>query len=163
VGDTTEVKRTFDGRIVEYPCKSMLYEADVRAVILCEIREPEPVVGGRLMLEPGTRSYGYFWLDRPYVPYHWLVGGETMCHYINVGRVQSLGEDRIVWDDYAVDVLAWPDGRVEVVDEDEVPPDADELILTFIADAKGRVLAELDDIVRFVERETQQFESAVAP
>jgi hypothetical protein len=159
VGDTTEVKRTFDGSVVEYPCKSMLYEADVRAVILCEIREPEPVVGGRLMLEPGTRSYGYFWLDRPYVPYHWLVGGETMCHYVNLGRVQSLGEDRIVWDDYAVDVLAWPDGRVEVVDEDEVPPDADEAILTFIADAKSRVLAELDEIVRFVERETRGFEA----
>jgi hypothetical protein len=153
-----EVKRTFDGRVVEYPCKLVLFEADVRAVILCEIEQAEPVIGGRLTLEPGTRSYGYFWLDRPYVPYHWLVGGETMCHYVNLGRVQSLAEDRIVWDDYAVDVLAWPDGRVEVVDEEEVPQNADESILTFIADAKIRVLTELDEIVAFVERQTRSFE-----
>lgn len=130
----------------------------MRAVILCEIEQAEPVIGGRLTLEPGTRSYGYFWLDRPYVPYHWLVGGETMCHYVNLGRVQSLAEDRIVWDDYAVDVLAWPDGRVEVVDEEEVPQNADESILTFIADAKIRVLTELDEIVAFVERQTRSFE-----
>lgn len=156
---TVEVKRTLDGRVVEYPCNSVLFEADVRAVILCEIEQAEPVVGGRLTLKPGTRSYGYFWLDRPYVPYHWLVGGETMCHYVNLGRVQSLAEDRIVWDDYAVDVLAWPDGRVEVVDEEEVPRNADESILTFIADAKIRVLSELDEIVAFVERQTRAFEA----
>ena len=156
--DAVEVKRTLDGKIIEYPCKSLLYEAGARAVILCEITEPEPVVGGRLTLAPGTRSYGYFWLDRPYVPYHWLVGGETLCHYVNLGRVESLSEERIVWDDYAVDVLIWPDGRVEVVDEEEVPDDVDESIRAFIAEAKKRVLDELDEIVAFVESETRAFE-----
>jgi hypothetical protein len=162
VGETTvEVKRNLDGKVVEYPCKLILFEPDVRAVILCEIAEPELVVGGRLTLAPGTRSYGYFWLDRPYVPYHWLVEGRTMLHYINLGRVVSLKQSR-VWDDYAVDVLVWPNGRVEVVDEDEVPPDADDLLLTFIAEAKARLLAELDEVVAFVEDETRQFEATIA-
>jgi hypothetical protein len=156
---TAEVKRTLDGNVLEYPCESVLFEPGVRAVILCEIEEPEQVVGGRLTLAPGTRSYGYFWLDRPYVPYHWLVDGQTLCHYVNLGRVVSLEQSRVVWDDYAVDVLVWPDGRVEVVDEDEVPPGTDESILTFIADAKARLLAELDDVVALVERETRQFEA----
>ena len=161
MGETTvEVKRNLDGNVVEYPCKSVLFERGLRAVILCEISEPEPVVGGRLTLSPGTRSYGFFWLDRPYVPYHWLVGGRTMLHYVNLGRVVSLDESKIVWDDYAVDVLRWPDGRVEVVDEDEVPADADESVLTFIADAKARLLAELDEVVALVERETRGFEQA---
>ena len=155
-----EVKRTLDGKVVEYPCKSILFEFGVRAVILCEIAEPEPVVGGRLTLAPGTRSYGFFWPDRPYVPYHWLVDGQTMLHYVNLGRVVSLDEDRIVWDDYAVDVLRWPDGRVEVVDEDEIPPDADEALLNFIASAKARLLAELDEVVAVVETETRAFEAA---
>lgn len=159
MGDTTvEVKRTLDGKVVEYPCKSILFEPGMRAVILCEIQEPEPVVGGRLTLEPGTRSYGYFWLDRPYVPYHWLVGGEKRLCYINLGRVRSLEEERVVWDDYAVDVLAWPDGRVEVVDEDEIPDDVDEVIRAFVVEAKQRVLGELDQIVALVERETRAFE-----
>jgi protein associated with RNAse G/E len=84
-----------------------------------------------------------------------------MLHYINLGRVVSLKQSR-VWDDYAVDVLVWPNGRVEVVDEDEVPPDADDLLLTFIAEAKARLLAELDEVVAFVEDETRQFEAAIA-
>jgi predicted RNA-binding protein associated with RNAse of E/G family len=83
-----------------------------------------------------------------------------MLHYVNLGRVVSLDESKIVWDDYAVDVLRWPDGRVEVVDEDEVPADADESVLTFIADAKARLLAELDEVVALVERETRGFEQA---
>lgn len=157
---TVEVKRTLDGKVVEYPCKSVLFEPELRAVILCEIAEAEPVVGGRITLEPGTRSYGFFWLDRPYVPYHWLVDGRTMLHYVNLGRVVSLDQSRVVWDDYAVDVLVWPDGRVEVVDEDEIPPDADESILRFIADAKRRLLGELDEVVASVERETREFEAA---
>ena len=149
-----EVKRNLDGKVVEYPCTMCLFEPGVRAVTRCEIEEPEPVVGGRLTLAPGARSYGYFWADRPYVPYHWLVDGETMAHYINVGHVRSLAADRVVWDDYAVDVLRWPDGRVEVVDEDEVPEDADAAIRTFIAAGKERVLTELDEIVAFVESAT---------
>lgn len=160
--DAVEVKQTLDGKVVEFTCKSVLYEPGVRAVILCEIGEPEPVVGGRLTLQPGTRSYGYFWLERPYVPYHWLVESETMLHYINLGRVRLIDARRVVWDDYAVDVLVWPDGRVEVVDEDEVPAGTDEAILAYIADAKKRVLAELDEIVSFVEAETIRFEASVA-
>jgi predicted RNA-binding protein associated with RNAse of E/G family len=86
------------------------------------------------------------------VPYHWLVGGETLLYYINVGRVRSLEPDRIVWDDYAVDVLRWPDGRVEVVDEDELLVDADTSIIQFVAAAKERLLGELDDVVESVGR-----------
>ena len=153
-----EAKRNLDGKVIEYPCTMVVFEPGVRAVVRCEIEEPEPVVGGRLTLAPGTRSYGYFWADRPYVPYHWLVEGETMAHYINVGRVRSLAPDRVVWDDYAVDVLAWSDGRVEVVDEDEVPADAGAELLAFIRTAKDSVLSELRSIVEFVERETSALE-----
>jgi len=159
VDTAVEVKRTLDGKVVEYPCKGLLFEPGARAVILCEIAEAEPVVGGRLTLDPGTRSYGYFWLDRPYVPYHWLVDGRTWLHYVNLGRVVSIEPGRVVWDDYAVDVLVWPDGRVEVVDEDEIPPDTDESIVAFIAEAKERLLAELDDVIASVERETARFEA----
>jgi Protein of unknown function (DUF402) len=153
-GEAVEVKRNLDGKVIEYPCTMLLCEPGVRAVVLAEIEEPEPVIGGRLTLEPGTRSYGYFWADRPYVPYHWLVVGETLLHYVNLGRVRVIEPERIVWDDYAVDVLRWPDGRVEVVDEDEVPADADAAIRTFIAEGKERVLTELDEIVAFVESAT---------
>jgi hypothetical protein len=158
VTDAVEVKRNLDGKTIEYPCKMLVFEPGVRAVVHAEIAEAEPVLGGRLTLEPGTQSYGYFWVDRPYVPYHWLVGGETMLHYVNVGRVATLEPGRVVWDDYAVDILRWPDGAVEVVDEDEVPADSPAALVEFIARAKGRVLDELDAIVDAVELETWTLE-----
>ena len=150
-----EIKRNLDGTIVEYPCVCLLFEPGRRAVLRCAIVEPEPVVGGRILLPAGAVSFGYFWLERPYIAYHWLVEGETFLHYVNVGRVATLAETKVVWDDYAVDVLAWPDGSIEVVDEDEIPETTEESILAFIADAKARVLAELDSIVESVERETR--------
>jgi predicted RNA-binding protein associated with RNAse of E/G family len=152
-----EVKRNLDGTVLEYQCTGLLFAPGERAVIRCDIEEAEPVVGGRLVLPVGALSFGYFWVDRPYIVYHWLIEGETFAHYVNIGRVASLEESRVVWDDYAVDVLAWPDGTVEVVDEDEIPERTEESILGFNAEAKARVLAELDAIVESVERETRSF------
>jgi uncharacterized protein len=159
---SVEIKRNLDGTVAEYPCTTLAFEPGERAVVLCEIEEPEPVVGGRIVLPAGTRSYGFFWTERPYIAYHWLVGGETFLHYLNIGRVASLAPEEIVWDDYAVDILRWPDGRVEVVDEDEVPADTEEATLAFIAAARERVLAELGDVVAQVERETDAYEGNYA-
>jgi predicted RNA-binding protein associated with RNAse of E/G family len=68
-----------------------------------------------------------------------------------------------VWDDYAVDVLSFPDGRVEVLDEDEVPETVDPSIATFIDEATSRVLGDLDAIVGSVERETRSLLNTRAP
>jgi predicted RNA-binding protein associated with RNAse of E/G family len=149
-----EVKRKLDGKIVEYPAEPLLIEPGVRAVLLCRLDEPEVVADGRLTLAPGTLSVGYFWFDRPYNVYHWLYGGETLVHYVNIGRFRSLNERALVWDDYAVDVLAFPDGAVEVIDEDEIPDTTDPTTRTYIADATSVVLGDLDSIVAALERET---------
>jgi predicted RNA-binding protein associated with RNAse of E/G family len=106
-----------------------------------------------------ARSFGYFWFDRPYNVYHWLHAGATLGYYINIGRFRSLSDSELVWDDYAVDILAFPDGTVEVLDEDEVPETIDPPIREFITEAKSRVLAELDAIIDSVERETRSLDS----
>jgi predicted RNA-binding protein associated with RNAse of E/G family len=154
-----EVKRNLDGRVLEFDCKPLLLER-TRAVILCELDAPEVVGGGAIVLPAGTRSYGYFWFDRPYIVYHWLVGGATLAYYVNVGRLHSIGEAEVVWDDYAVDVLARPDGSVVVLDEDEVPEETTPALRDAIAAATSRILAELESITEAVERETQSFEAA---
>jgi predicted RNA-binding protein associated with RNAse of E/G family len=151
-----EVKRTLDGKVVRYPAQPLLVESGVRAVILCSIDEPEVVAGGRITLEQGTLSLGYFWFERPYNVYHWLYGGKTLMHYINIGRFHSLNDSSLVWDDYAVDVLAHPDGRVEVIDEDEIPQTVDSATRELIADATAAVLRDLDALVVEVENETRE-------
>jgi len=149
-----EVKRALDGKVVEYRAELLLVEPFVRAVLLCRIDEPEVVAGGRITLAPGTLSVGYFWCDRPYNVYHWLYRGKTLLYYINIGRFAALTGEALVWDDYAVDILAFPDGAVEVIDEEEIPEAVDTTTRALIADATATVLAEFDVIVAAVEEET---------
>jgi predicted RNA-binding protein associated with RNAse of E/G family len=153
-----EVKRTLDGKIVEYPSQCLLLEPGARAILAYEIEVAEEIAGGRLVLPAGTRGYSYFWFDRPYNVYHWLLGGATFGYYVNIGRVHSVGDGELVWDDYAVDVLVLPDGTVEVLDEDELPETLDPALRKLIAEATSRVLAELEGIVEAVERETRALE-----
>jgi protein associated with RNAse G/E len=149
-----EVKRTLDGNIVEYPAEPLLIEPGVRAVLLYRIDEPELVAGGRMTLSAGTLSLGYFWCERPYNVYHWLYGGKTLAHYINIGRFQSLSRSALVWDDHAVDILAYPNGTIDVIDEDEIPETVDPATRAFIAEATSVVLADLEAIVAAAEHET---------
>ena len=157
-----EVKRTLDGKVIEYPAERLVVERQ-RAVLLYRIDAPEVVAGGRITLPAGTLSFGYFWLDRGYNLYHFTYESDTLVHYVNIGRVRSLSETTVVWDDYAVDVLSFPDGRVEVLDEDEVPETVDPSIATFIDEATSRVLGDLDAIVGSVERETRSLLNTRAP
>jgi predicted RNA-binding protein associated with RNAse of E/G family len=158
-----EVKRTLDGKIVEYPSQCLLFEPGSRAVLAYDIEDAEEIAGGRLVLPAGTRGYSYFWFDRPYNVYHWLHGGATFGYYVNIGRVQSAGDGEVVWDDYAVDVLALPDGTVQVLDEDELPETADPALRALVAATTSRVLAELDAIIASVERETRALERREPP
>ena len=149
-----ELKRTLDGRTIRYPVEPLLVEPGVRAVLLFRIDEREVIAGGRVTLEPGTLSLGYFWFERTYNVYQWLYGGETLVHYINLGRCGRLSDEELVWDDYAVDVLAYPDGTIDVVDEEEVPATLDATTRALIVSAKHDVLADVAAVVAACEAET---------
>jgi hypothetical protein len=150
-----EIKRTLTGNVVAYPAEPLLIEPGLRAVLLCRIDEPEVVAGGRMTLRPGMLSVGHFWCDRPYNVYHWLYEGKTLVHYVNIGRIVALSAEALVWDDYAVDVLAYSDGRVDVIDEDEIPEAIDGATGAFIRHATATVLADLSAIIAAVEAETK--------
>jgi uncharacterized protein len=159
-GRLVEVKRTLDGKVIEYSAEPLVVDEE-RAVLLYRIDVAEAVAGGRIVLAAGTLSFGYFWSDRPYNVYHFTYAGDTVLYYINIGRFRSLNETELVWDDYAVDVLAFPDGSVDVLDEDEVPETVDRSIEAFIAEATSRVLAELDAIIDSVGSETRSLRRAL--
>jgi predicted RNA-binding protein associated with RNAse of E/G family len=149
-----EIKRTLDAKVVEYPAEPLLLEPGVRAVLLYRIDEAEVVAGGRMTLAPGTLSVGYFWRDRPYNVYHWLYDGKTLIDYINIGRFVSLSDEALVWDDYAVDILAYPDGSVEVIDEDEIPANVDAYTREFIRQATATVVDDVEAIIGAANAET---------
>jgi protein associated with RNAse G/E len=149
-----EVKRTLTGETREYHVEPLLIESGTRAVVAYRLEEGEDVSDGRLTLPRRAVSLGYFWQVRPYNVYHWLHAGSTLAYYINIGRVREIASEAVVWDDYAVDILVHPDGAVHVVDEHEVPRDADDAVRRFIADATEDVVRHAAAITGAVAAET---------
>ncbi|HET8629413.1 MAG TPA: DUF402 domain-containing protein [Thermomicrobiales bacterium] len=145
-----EVKETLAGEHQEFAC-SLLAAAPGEAVILYEMHRAGRVAD--LDLPAGTLSLGYFWEDRPYNAYHWLTpAGRTLALYCNIADRTRITPAAIAWRDLAVDVLATPDGRAQVLDEDELPPDLDPALRAAIAAARDDLLAALPALLPAIER-----------
>ena len=102
---------------------------------------PEPMHVHGVDLPAGTVSVGHFWADRPYNVYHWLDrAGQTLGYYFNICDQTRVGPGIIEWRDLIVDVLALPGGRLDVLDEDELPAVLAPEIAAHIAAGKQAIL-----------------------
>ena len=61
------------------------------------------------------------------------------------------------WHDDAIDILATPDGRVRVLDEDELPNDLELGRRQSILGARDRVLRELGSLIHDAEMATAKY------
>jgi len=153
-----EVKRRLDGSESRFDCEQLLLEPGERAIVLYVLDRPWPVAG--VALRGGIRTYAHFWRGRPFNVYHWVDGDRTVGHYFNIGTVDELAPGRVVWTDYAVDVLATPDGVTRVLDEEELGPETPDAIREIVDAARARILADLPELVREVETETRRLRAA---
>jgi predicted RNA-binding protein associated with RNAse of E/G family len=141
----TEVKTTLAGRVDRFVCDVAARTAD-EVIVLYRVPATREVHGVRL--PAGTMTVGYFWTARPFNLYHWVgPHGRTLAHYFNVGDVTRLDRDLLEWHDLAVDVLATPDGRVQVLDEDELPADLAPTLRRYVEAARDRVLRDLSVLI----------------
>lgn len=148
----TEVKTTLAGRVERFVCDVVERNGE-RVVVLYRMPAARDLHG--VWLPEGALTVGYFWRSRPYNLYHWLhPDGRTIAYYFNVGDVVRLEEHEIEWHDLAVDVLATPEGRVSVLDEDELPPDLDEATRRYVEAARDEILGELPRLMAGAERES---------
>jgi len=147
--EVVEVKRYLDGRQKEFRCG--LVDYDGRSAVLLYISSG-PVELFGLALPAGTVTFGYYWADRDYNVYHWQhPEGGTIALYFNLADGTRLGRERLEWRDLAVDILATPCGRLEVLDEDELPADADPAVHATVERARHTILTDLDRIRAEVE------------
>lgn len=148
----TEIKRTLSGRVDRFPCDVFSQSAD-ELVVIYRLPEARDVHG--VWLPAGTLTAGYFWPGRPFNLYHWVHPTTgTLAYYFNIGDVGRYDADVIEWDDLAIDVLATPDGAVQVLDEDELPEDLDAGRRRYIEAARDSVLGELRALIDNAERAT---------
>lgn len=145
-----EIKRTLDGREKRFDCRLLTLAADRRHASVLWVA-PAPMHVHGVDLPAGTVSVGHFWTDRHYNVYHWLGRtGETLGYYFNICDQTRIDSAVIDWRDLTVDVLALPSGRLDVLDEDELPAELPADVAAHIAAGKRAILdapaAVMDEI-----------------
>lgn len=133
-----EIKRTLAGVEKRFHC-TLLAGGPDRAVVLWIATEPMHVHG--IELPAGTVSFGHFWADRHYNAYHWVDDARaTIGFYFNICDRVSIRPDVIDWRDLIVDVLVTPGGRLQVLDEHELPAQLDPDVAEHIEIGKASIL-----------------------
>ncbi len=149
-----EVKRRLDGTEVRFPCDAAVVEPGRRAILIYVLEQSWDVPG--VQLRPGMRTFGHFWMERPFNVYHWLERTRTVGLYFNIGETSEISTERVVWNDYAVDVLVTPDGMTRVLDEEELGDDVSASVRDLVTVARARILADRAALIREVEAETRR-------
>lgn len=140
-----EKKRFLSGDEVTYNCK--LITLSKKFGILKYIVDKKQQVGS-LTLQSGTISYGFFWQDRPYILYKWFdKNGDVLGDYFSLADSVKLSENEFFWRDLIIDILVLPTGKVEVLDEDEIPKSLDKKLRTYIESAKQMLLNNWQTII----------------
>ncbi len=161
--EIVELKRTLDGREKRYPCR--LIEGDRRHAVVLFVAPAAMQVHG-VDLPAGTVTFGHFWTDRPYNVYHWLdPRGATIGFYFNLsdGTVIDVDGARLDWRDLTLDVLATPAGRLEVLDEHELPVDLDPGLRARITAATQAILADPRALMSEIEARSRALYPRVFP
>jgi predicted RNA-binding protein associated with RNAse of E/G family len=125
-----EVKRTLAGLEKRFECRVLARTSTHLAVLWIA---PAAMHVHGVDLPAGTVSVGHFWTERPYNVYHWLRADRTTVgYYFNLADHTTWTAERLDWRDLTLDVLATPEGRLELLDEDELPAALD-------ADARAHI------------------------
>jgi hypothetical protein len=144
-----EVKHTLAGVEKRFECRLLARTPGHLAVLWIA---PAAMHVHGVDLPAGTVSVGHFWTDRPYNVYHWLGPQRaTLGYYFNLADRTRWTAERLDWRDLVVDVLATPAGRLEVLDEDELPPDVDGEARAGIEAGKGALLGGTAAVLAEVE------------
>lgn len=151
----TERKNRLDGSVVEYACEPLAVDPGRRAVVRYVTEQDRPLAGTDLVLPRGTVTIGHFWADRPYNVYHWLDGTRTIALYLSIASDTTIDERAVVYTDLVVDVLLRPSGAIEILDEDELPPEIEPRYRLAIAKALEVCITEAKRLSAEIERETR--------
>jgi hypothetical protein len=111
---------------------------------------------GYLVFEPGDVFYEYFSLDQPFNAFAiFTYEGKLKGWYCNVTLPSWVSDRTIYWHDLYIDVIAYPDGRTLVLDEDEL---TDSGLEESEPDKYRMILDARDTLLSMVKRRTYPFD-----
>lgn len=146
-----EIKRTLDGREKRFDCRLLAGGAGGGHAAVLWVAPAAMHVHG-VDLPAGTVSVGHFWADRHYNVYHWLdEARRTLGYYFNISDQTLIGAGTIEWRDLTVDVLALPGGRLDVLDEHELPAELAADVAAHIGAGKKAILDAPEAVMAEIE------------
>jgi hypothetical protein len=144
-----EHKRTLAGVEKRFECR-VLARGETHLAVLWIAPAAMHVHG--LDLPAGTVTFGHFWTDRNFNVYHWLRSDRsTVGYYFNISDDTSWTSSRLAWRDLTVDILATPEGRLDVLDEDELPAGLDDETRAHLEAGKAAILGAPTAVMAEVE------------
>jgi hypothetical protein len=156
-----EIKTTLAGVEKRFDCR--LLTGDTRQAVVLWVA-PAPMHVHVIDLPAGTISFGHFWADRYYNVYHWVDGaGRTIGFYFNLADRTRISAATLEWRDLVLDVIATPAGRLELLDEDELPARLETEVAAHIADGKAAIFAHPARLMAEIEAASRRHYGQVFP
>jgi len=146
----------------EFTINSRRYDLSIRRSWKCRLiekNEPALVFVGEFedevehsdlgVIQKGTISNEYYWLDRWYNIFVFFNPDKTFRNfYCNINMPPTLGEGMLGYVDLDIDVLVWPDFRIEVLDMDEFESNA--AAYSYPAEIREKALATLTELQKMI-------------
>ncbi len=147
-----EIKHKLNGSKHEFMCQTLEKSAE-HVVVLYRLEQPITVEDQHFAA--GTLSLGYFWEDRNYNVYHWIApSGESQAVYVNIADNTEITADIVEWRDLIIDLLITPDGRCQILDEDELPDDLPPELDALISTETDKLVARQQQLLQEIEQRT---------
>lgn len=118
-----ERKIRYDSTLAEYTCEVVKLTKKY-AVLTYEMAETVMVgtTEADMKIPAGSRTYAYYWTDRPYNIYIWRArSGEFLGAYFNIVKNTRITDQVVSFEDLIVDLLVRPDGCSFILDKEELP------------------------------------------
>ena len=106
------------------------------------------------VIQGGTRTIEYYWLDRWYNIFRFMKGdNRTRLFYCNINMPPSLEDNVLTYIDLDIDILVQPDFSYQVLDLDEFEENAGRY--GYSEEVKNQARAAIDELVSMIV--THQF------
>lgn len=147
-----EIKHKLSGERHEFYCQTLEKNAG-EVVMLYRLEKPVTIADQHFA--EGTLSFGYFWDDRNYNVYHWVAtNGDSLAAYINIADRTEITHEIVEWRDLIIDLLITPDGRCQILDEDELPDDLPQELDQLISQQTETLLQKHQQLLQEIEGRT---------
>jgi uncharacterized protein len=112
------------------------------------------------LIECGTISYEYFWLDRWYNIFRFHKADGTFRNfYCNIAMPPTVNEDLIDFVDLDIDMIVDPNGRFVIHDEDEYERNAEKY--DYPASVRNGVSAAVEELTRMIRGNDFPFDQVI--